>query len=959
APPNNVGSLTLGRATNNVNMTLGTAWNLWGPLTVHGASISANQNITVNKPAADMLFKAKANVSTAASRTLTTTGGDLILWANADKVSGVAGNGGRVYLASNTSLNSQGGGIYLGGGLDDGGADSGIPAMNGWSSMAAGDGLPDGFANGNNAASQNPGVWLDSGYSLSSNGGDIYIAGQDSTTNANSGTSANVIFHSGTIDSGTGRIGVWGKSSAQSLGVWSYGIYLHGVTADNVNARSIWHSANRSARAITIYGDSSANTSLYAHGVTASNWAALSSQWGYNSFHLLASGLEDVNDLANTPGGGISITGIGSTATNSQGNGIIWQWADAIAKDGPISMNGFSNDSTGSYQSAGIYFGVQNASSNTRLGAMSTLAATSAKTYTTANNGTVDFTTSSSDITLTATKFVFFEFNSEVTNSGYRFNTSGDITIQSWGNSFTSDQNSTHWNFNRISILGNPRNVTIGKPTDTTWYFWSHGISATGSIKFYGDEVWFFNSPRDGASKVYFTTTLGASSTATRNIGFMAKMRDRIWFQTNVSVNTGGADISMWSDSDNDSVGAQYYEATNVFESNGGNITFGGGLDDGGASNPDLAGRVAGDDHPDGYAAGVSGWGQNAGIDLVGSYQVLSAGGNISFAGRGSTVLADDDYGVSFRGGMVFSGTGEIDVYAKAPNSTCNSYWHRGIVTGWAGDSGVSTYIISNSTSATAINMYSDMSACVAGAYANAIQSFHSAGTYVVTPNGGGIKLTGIQGNATFSSGSWDPAYNYQESNILELNFFNIISNSGPIELRASWATAARGNHPIRFNTRQGGSFQTNYVGSLVSARSTGFTAYPTLAVAASSSDVTFAGDSVVLWGVTANNSGNLTIEPVSASFEEEQQFGSTWVANLSGTYKNVRIGKAGTNGSTQNSTKFTVDRIRATGDVELYGGDIVLTGGITTSATSGKGVVVKATGDINVSSGTAVSRNP
>jgi hypothetical protein len=191
-------------------MTLGTAWNLWGPLTVHGASISANQNITVNKPAADMLFKAKANVSTAASRTLTTTGGDLILWANADKVSGVAGNGGRVYLASNTSLNSQGGGIYLGGGLDDGGADSGIPAMNGWSSMAAGDGLPDGFANGNNAASQNPGVWLDSGYSLSSNGGDIYIAGQDSTTNANSGTSANVIFHSGTV---TWCVELWNLSA--------------------------------------------------------------------------------------------------------------------------------------------------------------------------------------------------------------------------------------------------------------------------------------------------------------------------------------------------------------------------------------------------------------------------------------------------------------------------------------------------------------------------------------------------------------------------------------------------------------------------------------------------------------------------------------------------------------------------------------------------------------------------
>ncbi len=928
-------------------------------LTADAGALSIGGNLTSTGASKKITLKATGNVSTTAAVTIQSNAGNIVFWSNSDKVAGVAGDGGQVYLASNTSLNSQGGGIYLGGGRDDGGTDSGIPAMNGWSSMAAGDGLPDGFGNGNNVANQNPGVHLDSGYSLRSNGGDIFIAGQDSTTNANSGTSANVIFHSGTIDSGTGRIGVWGKSSAQSLGVWSYGIYLHGVTADNVNARSIWHSANRTARAITIYGDSSANTSLYAHGVTATNYSTLDSQWGYNSFHLLASGLKDSADLANKPGGGISITGIGSTTTNSQGNGIVWQWADAIAKDGPISMNGFSNDSTGSYQSAGIYFGVQNPSSNTRLGAMSTLAATSAKTYTTANNGTVDFTTSSSDITLTATKFVFFEFNSEVTNAGYRFNTTGNVTIQSWGSTFTSNQNTTHWQFGRISILGNPRNVTIGKPTDTTWYYWHHGFSATGAIAFYADKVWFYNTPRDGAAKVIFNTSLASSGTATPNIGFTAKMKDRIWFQTNVSVTTSGSDISMWSDSDSNSAGAQYYEASNVFTSNGGDITMGGGLDDGGTAAPDLAGRVAGDNHPDGYAHGVSGWGANAGIDLLGSYELLSGGGDISLAGRGSNIVADDDYGVLLRGGMIFSGAGRIDVFAKAPDSTCNSYWHRGIATGWSGDGGVSTYIISNSTSPSAINFYSDMSGCVAGSYSNAIQSYHSAQTYYVTPNGGGIKLTGIQGNATFAQGSWANG-DYQESNVFTLNYSNLISNTGLIELRASWPTSAQGLQAIAFNRRQNTGSQVNNIGSLPTARSTGFAAYPTIAATASSSDVKFAGDSVSLRDIYLRNTGDLTIEPTSSTFKEEQFF-SVGTANLnfSSAYKNVRIGKAGTNGSTQTSSKMTIDRISATGDVEVYGGEVILVGGLTTSATSGKGVFVKATGDITVSSGTSANRNP
>jgi hypothetical protein len=95
--------------------------------------------------------------------------------------------------------------------------------------------------------------------------------------------------------------------------------------------------------------------------------------------------------------------------------------------------------------------------------------------------------------------------------------------------------------------------VTIGKPTDTSEYYWHHGFSATGSISFYAGAIQFYNTPRDGAAKVEFNTTLGDSGTSTPNIGFMAKSAERIWFQTSVSVTTGGADISMWSDSDNNS----------------------------------------------------------------------------------------------------------------------------------------------------------------------------------------------------------------------------------------------------------------------------------------------------------------------------------------------------------------------------------------------------------------------
>ena len=950
-----VGAITLGtdQSTNNTTWALNTSWNVVGPVSLYGGTVTVSSNVTLTGAGKKFLVKTPADANTGSNVIIVTNNAPIVFWANSDKLAGVPSSG-RIGIGSSTTLNSQGGPIYLGGGLDDGGVDAGITsAKGGWSSMTAGDGFPDGYAVGENVANQDSGILLATGYSILSGGGDVYMAAMDSPTNPNSGTSAEFIASSGTIDSGSGRIGLWGKASAMSSGIWNYGLMLHGYNADGVDAGSVWTSANTTAGAITIYGDSSANTSLYAYGVYAQNYSPLTTQWGYNSFHLLATGAKVAGDAVNNPGGGINVTGISGTNTATQGGGITWSWADALAKDGAINLSGYSADAAGSFLSAGIYLGVNNSVANDRFGAASTLNNTTAKTYTNAAGVVTDFTTSNSNITLTATKFVFYEFASDPGLSGYRFNTSGDVTLQSWGSSFTSDQNTTHWQFGRIWMLGNPRNVTIGKPTDTSNYNWYYTIAATGSIKFYANRIFFYNG---SVGNTLLSTTLGASGTATPNTGVLIKVADRIFFQNSVGVQTAGSDITMWSDSDNDGVGAQYYELNNTFKSNGGKITMAAGLDDGTATNSEFTGRTAGDGYPDGYASGVSGWGQNAGIDILTGYQILSGGGDIFIAGRGSAAAGDDDYGVSLRGGLIYSGTGKIAIYGKAPASCVNN-WHRGIVTTWAGDGGTADSIISDSTSASAITMYGDMSSCSGGTnvYANAIEGYYSSGTNVATPYNGGINIIAKQGNASYGAGTWGT--DAQESSGVCLNYYNLLSPSGPISVTTTLTGTKPTYYAVRWNCR--GTGQTNNVGASTAAINTGFTAYSSINITSSTSNVTVTGDSIVPQSVFFRNTGNLTLQPQSASFDRNQSFSSAWGVSFPATYSNVLMGKAGTSGADQNSASFDVDKIAATGDISLYGGTVQVNGGLTTSESTGNGILVKATQDVVSKDGASGARIP
>ena len=555
------GGLVLGKSLTSGAITLGSSnVSMAGPITVIGTQAGIDANATVTGSGNAITLKSADSSWIGASRAIQTNGGNIVFWANADKTVGNVASGGRITVGASTTIKSQGGKIWLAGGLDDAGTDSGLisGANNSWTQVSN-DGLPDGYAMGQTCTGCATGIWLNPGVLLSSAGGDMLLAGMESTTTSD-GVNAQIVIGGASLDSGTGRIGIWGKSSGTA--VYSDGINLH---RDANTADTTIYSANRTAQAITIYGDNSGAGNVGSDGVTAWNYSPLSTRWGYNSVHVIASGLKNSADLVNFPGGGINITGKAYSGSGASGaHGVIWQFADVIAKDGPITMTGYDYDPAGSYNSAGIYIGAESGNMYERFGAWTAWNGNNTNTWTDQAGNVIDMSTSTSNITLNATKFVFYEYGSGVVPWGYTFKTTGDITMQSTGTTFTSNQTTTHWQFYRITIAGNPRNVTIGKSTDTSTYRWWSSISATGSVKIYAGFLYLYTQTRP------ISTTLAASGTSTRNIGILLAATDRVYFSdTSTNFTTQGSDFVVWADLDNNGTGSIYSESGLTVTTNG------------------------------------------------------------------------------------------------------------------------------------------------------------------------------------------------------------------------------------------------------------------------------------------------------------------------------------------------------------------------------------------------------
>jgi filamentous hemagglutinin len=447
-------------------------------------------------------------------------------------------------------------------------------------------------------------------------------------------------------------------------------------------------------------------------------------------------------------------------------------------------------------------------------------------------------------------------------------------------------------------------------------------IESTGGLVTIGNDV---------------AASLAAAGGGTRNIGILLKTTDRIRLQSSVDLTSSGSDIVLWADSDDNGVGPIFLAGTNLIRSNGGNIVMGGGLDNGGTG--DLSGRASGDRVPDGYAKAVSGESfegtNHAGIGFEGGYQLLSAGGNIELNGQGVVGGGVEyDHGVAVKGGLIYSDTGKIAIVGKGPN-TCTANYHRGIFTGWVGD----TYIVSNSTASDAIYMRGDTSACnnTSTVNASAIHGW-SENTFIATPNGGGISLSGAQGNASHVNG-------WYTSDILLLSGYQLISNSGPIAINATKATTST-TKGVRFDDRY--SQGISYLGALQSNHSTPYAAFPTIAAVASNSNVTINADSIYTGSTSFRTNGHILLQPNAASFDSAQVFDSTLSTTWPGKYASVTIGKPGSGGATQSSSDVSIDALSASGDIKIYGRNITLGGALSSDSSSGTGVLLKATGSIS-----------
>ncbi len=116
----NLGGFVLGKEgnTSGISIDSGSPWSIAGPISLYGASIGINANLTSTKSGAAILAKASGAISQAVSVAVTTSGGSVTYWADSDN------NGtGSILLAAgtstdNTSITTNGGAITLGGGTD-------------------------------------------------------------------------------------------------------------------------------------------------------------------------------------------------------------------------------------------------------------------------------------------------------------------------------------------------------------------------------------------------------------------------------------------------------------------------------------------------------------------------------------------------------------------------------------------------------------------------------------------------------------------------------------------------------------------------------------------------------------------------------------------------------------------------------------------------------------------------
>jgi gliding motility-associated-like protein len=338
---------------NNQNVTINTNITTTGSINVYGLTPNINANLTTTNPTTgDIYIKGTADVIHSAGKTVTTSGGDVVYWADSDA------NGGRIEVLGNIS--TSGGHFWAGGG-------STTESSNGLT-------IPTGYASSISIDKQ--GVLI-RGASINSGGGSIRIKGE-SNDSGNGTTDVGTMVVNSTIQSGAGNLSIYGtvkNDLSQGGGLW-VGSFINGASASgNVNI-------------------SSTSGDIYLEGISA---ATVSSTWAHGLMIIGDYG-DDVSISSTT--GKISFYGDGtvSSTSGSEALGFVAQinnigsFINVNSDGGAINFKGIS---TNVLDDLGVGFRPRNVLNSIKIGDANTgtitVQASSLQTEATTLAGTISF----------------------------------------------------------------------------------------------------------------------------------------------------------------------------------------------------------------------------------------------------------------------------------------------------------------------------------------------------------------------------------------------------------------------------------------------------------------------------------------------------------------------------------------------------------------------------------------
>ncbi|MGV0963539.1 MAG: autotransporter-associated beta strand repeat-containing protein, partial [Polynucleobacter sp.] len=772
--------LTVGKASNNQNVSLFNNLNVAGPISVYGNNIYVMANITENTSGiGSLLLQAKNSISlgwdgvnTNVNVTISngTAGGKLntILWADSDG-SGI----GSVWLNNglrNTGFNSistGGGGVWIGGGN--------VTSATTWTPYAGAAAVTVGSA----SAKQDDIVgWFGVGIfnsTISTSGGNVYMSGNAVTSGTLNEPRYGAYFDSGSMQAAGGNItinGIGGAGGPAACGT-NHGTYLGNTNISTTGSGYITVNGTGGTTGVSNFGVYISNASITVQNSTLNVNGAGGNSSGVQNIGILL----DANTTLASTLGDINLTGTGGTnAISANQNAGIWLNTSTIkSTSGNITLTGTKGVGATSY-------GIQSNPNATQVVTIGQYGQT----------GNISLI--SNDIFLDGTG---------TTPNTYKLIGNGSVTIAPLGALFTTALDTTTLVF-CATANSSFAALTLGSATNTGNITVGSAVNVTGPINVYGGNI-------------SINANLATKTASTGTI--LLKATDAISVSASKVITTNGSAVTLWADRDADTTnyGAIYMGTGSAINTSGGDVWLGGGstlasgyatfkstntggntgADDAnftggveineasinaGAGNVTLRGKGVGATTDD-YAMGLSLQSFSANnVSIIGSnvsitglnYEVagasnrgvslytgstgcitIAASGNIAISGNATGGTNVNNQGVTLYGKNTLTANGSISIDGVANSTATGSYgvWLNNATIGNSSATALTINATSNANVVSNSFVMEATSALTAGGpiSVNGSALVFTAGTITTSTNTGDITLTGnLSGAANF-----------------------------------------------------------------------------------------------------------------------------------------------------------------------------------------------------------------